>query len=116
MLSLRVITLGCSKNSVDTEHLLSQVKGSYEFVPEDAEGAVDTVIVNTCGFIGDAKEQSISEILSQAQLKKQGLVNRLLVMGCLSQRYSSELPGLQLPGQHLRGYGRRTAGLDYHRP
>ena len=94
MKSLRVITLGCSKNSVDTEHLLSQVKGSYELVPEEAEGAVDTVIVNTCGFIGDAKEQSISEILSQAALKKQGLLNRLLVMGCLSQRYPAELPGL----------------------
>ena len=94
MKSLRVITLGCSKNSVDTEHLLSQVKGSYELVPEDKEGAVDTVIVNTCGFIGDAKEQSIGEILSQAQLKKQGQINRLLVMGCLSQRYAAELPGL----------------------
>lgn len=94
MKTLRVITLGCSKNSVDTEHLQSQVKGSYELVPEDVEGAVDTVIVNTCGFIGDAKEQSIAEILSQAELKKQGLVNRLLVMGCLSQRYPTELPEL----------------------
>ena len=91
MHSLRVITLGCSKNSVDTEHLLHQVKGSYELLTEDDPRAAHTVIVNTCGFIGDAKEESINVILEQAQLKTQGSIQRLLVMGCLSQRYPAEL-------------------------
>ncbi len=91
MLPLRVITLGCSKNSVDTEHLLFQVKPSYEILPEDDPRDAHTVIVNTCGFIGDAKEESINVILEQAQLKADGRIRRLLVMGCLSQRYPSEL-------------------------
>lgn len=91
MLSLRVITLGCSKNSVDTEHLQYQVKGSYELLTEDDPRDAHTVIVNTCGFIGDAKEESINVILEQAQLKEQGHIQRLLVMGCLSQRYPAEL-------------------------
>ena len=94
MQSLRVITLGCSKNTVDTEHLLYQVRGSYEIVPEDDFRAVDVEAINTCGFIGDAKEQSIQVILEEAQKKKAGLVGRLLVFGCLSQRYSTELPEL----------------------
>ena len=91
MPTLRVITLGCSKNSVDTEHLLHQVKDSYEILPEDSPRDAHTVIVNTCGFIGDAKEESINEILAQAALKADGHVTRLLVMGCLSQRYPSQL-------------------------
>ena len=94
MRTLRVITLGCSKNTVDTEHLLYQVRDSYEIVPEDDSRAVDVEAINTCGFIGDAKEQSIQVILEAAQRKKAGLVGRLLVFGCLSQRYPTELPAL----------------------
>ena len=94
MQTLRVITLGCSKNTVDTEHLLYQVRGSYEIVPEDDSRAVDVEAINTCGFIGDAKEQSIQVILEAAQKKQEGLIGRLLVFGCLSQRYSTELPSL----------------------
>ena len=94
MRTLRVITLGCSKNTVDTEHLLYQVRDSYEIVPEDDSRAVDVEAINTCGFIGDAKEQSIQVILEAAQRKKAGLVGRLLVFGCLSQRYPTELPSL----------------------
>ena len=94
MKTLRVITLGCSKNTVDTEHLLYQVRDSYEIVPEDDSRAVDVEAINTCGFIGDAKEQSIQVILEAAQRKKAGLVGRLLVFGCLSQRYPTELPSL----------------------
>ncbi|MBR5404625.1 MAG: 30S ribosomal protein S12 methylthiotransferase RimO [Bacteroidales bacterium] len=94
MQTLRVITLGCSKNTVDTEHLLYQVRGSYEIVPEDDFRAVDVEAINTCGFIGDAKEQSIQVILEEAGKKKAGRIGRLLVFGCLSQRYSSELPEL----------------------
>ena len=90
MSSLRVITLGCSKNTVDTEHLLSQLRDSYEIVPEGE--FADVLLINTCGFIGDAKEQSIETILSAAELKKDGLVGRLIVFGCLSERYSAELP------------------------
>ena len=69
MQTLRVITLGCSKNTVDTEHLLYQVKGSYEIVPEDDPRAVDVEAINTCGFIGDAKEQSVQVILEEARKK-----------------------------------------------
>ena len=92
--SLQVLTLGCSKNSVDTEHLLYQVRNAYAIVPEGDERSVDVLLVNTCGFIGDAKEQSVQAILAQAERKKAGQVGRLLVFGCLSQRYATELPGL----------------------
>ena len=95
MPSLQVITLGCSKNTVDTEHLLYQVQGSYELVPEEETRPwVDVLLINTCGFIGDAKEQSIQTILAAAQRKKAGEVGKLLVFGCLSQRYATELPEL----------------------
>ena len=94
MPTLQVITLGCSKNTVDTEHLLYQVQDQYELVPEGDSRPVDVLLVNTCGFIGDAKEQSIQVILAAARRKKDGLVGRLLVFGCLSQRYADELPSL----------------------
>lgn len=91
---LQVLTLGCSKNTVDTEHLLAQVCGSYEIVPEGADEPVDILLINTCGFIGDAKEESIQAILEAAGRKKEGLVGKLMVFGCLSQRYSTEMPEL----------------------
>ena len=94
MPKLQVITLGCSKNTVDTEHLLFQVQDSYDIVPEGETFPVDVLLINTCGFIGDAKEQSIQTILAAAQRKTGGEVGRLLVFGCLSQRYPDELPGL----------------------
>lgn len=94
MPKLQVITLGCSKNTVDTEHLLYQVQDRYELVPEGEEGPVDVLLVNTCGFIGDAKEESVNTILEAAKRKTEGQVGRLLVFGCLSQRYPQELPGL----------------------
>ena len=94
MPKLQVITLGCSKNTVDTEHLLFQVQDSYDIVPEGETCPVDVLLINTCGFIGDAKEQSIQTILAAAQRKAAGEVGRLLVFGCLSQRYPDELPGL----------------------
>lgn len=94
MPKLQVITLGCSKNTVDTEHLLFQVQDSYEIVPEGETCPVDVLLVNTCGFIGDAKEQSIDTILAAAKRKAAGEAGRLLVFGCLSQRYPDELPGL----------------------
>ena len=94
MPTLQVITLGCSKNTVDTEHLLYQVRRSYEIVPEAEDRPVDVMAINTCGFIGDAKEQSVNTILAAVERKKAGTVGRLLVFGCLSQRYLDELSGL----------------------
>ncbi len=91
MQTLRVITLGCSKNTVDTSHLLYQVRDSYEILPEDSEGPVDVLLINTCGFIGDAKQQSIDTILEAVA---GGQAGRILVFGCLSQRYMAELPEL----------------------
>ncbi len=98
--TLQIIILGCSKNRVDVEHLLPCIEEVYDILPEGADplgegdGRVDTVLLDTCGFIGDAKEESITAILAQAQRKKEGLVGRIVVMGCLSQRYASELPSL----------------------
>ncbi len=66
----------------------------YELVPEGEDGPVDVLLVNTCGFIGDAKEESVNTILEAAKRKTEGQVGRLLVFGCLSQRYPQELPGL----------------------
>ena len=94
MPTLQVITLGCSKNTVDTEHLLYQVRDSYEWVPEGEDRPVDVLLINTCGFIGDAKEQSVNTILEAVKRKQAGLCGRLLVFGCLSQRYAAELPEL----------------------
>lgn len=94
---LQIITRGCSKNTVDTEHILAQVGGSYELCPEDgvSEGEyVDIVAVNTCGFIGDAKEESINTILEVAERKKTGKVGQIFAFGCLSQRYREELKNL----------------------
>ena len=95
MPKLKVITLGCSKNTVDTEHLLAQLPAdAYTILPEDSSEPLDYVLLNTCGFIGDAKQESIDAILAEAERKKRGEIGKLIVFGCLSQRYASELPGL----------------------
>lgn len=90
MKRLRVITLGCSKNSVDTEHLIAALP-SDAFTIVDADEPVDYLLINTCGFIGDAKQESIETILQAVEAKKSGTVGELAVFGCLSQRYKSEL-------------------------
>ncbi len=92
MKSIRVITLGCSKNTVDTEHLLSRVNGIFDIHSEEDSSQVDYLLINTCGFIGDSKEQSIQTILAAAEEKARGNIGELIVFGCLSQRYSKELP------------------------
>ncbi len=89
-----MITLGCSKNTVDTQHILSQVEKDYEVVPEGDNRAVDYLLINTCGFIGDAKEESVQAIFDGALRKKAGNAKKLFVLGCLSQRYMGQLPGL----------------------
>lgn len=96
MKRIQVVTMGCSKNRVDSEHLMHilQQRG-YELVPEGADLAtahVDEVVINTCGFIQDAKEESIAAILEAAQARQEGLISKLSVFGCLSQRYRKELP------------------------
>lgn len=91
--SIDVITLGCSKNLVDSERLLKVFENAgYEVRHNPDELHSDDVIINTCGFIGDAKEESINTILGACRAKEDGFVKRVSVMGCLSQRYSKELP------------------------
>ena len=94
MKRIQTVTLGCSKNKVDTEHILAQLEGHYEIVPEGEDIPVDVILLNTCGFIGDAKEESVQAILEAVEKKKRGEIGRIIVFGCLSQRYSSELPEL----------------------
>lgn len=91
------VTLGCSKNLVDSEFLSRQLEAKGFTVYHDAERPVGKIVViNTCGFIGDAKEESINTILHFAKRKQQGKVERLYVMGCLSERYLHDLEG-ELP-------------------
>ena len=94
MQKLSTITLGCSKNKVDTEHILSQVDHLYEIVPEGEDIPVDVLLINTCGFIGDAKEESVQTILEAVERKNAGEIGKVIVFGCLSQRYMHELPDL----------------------
>ena len=94
MKRLQTLTLGCSKNKVDTEHILSQLESEYEIVSEGEDSPVDVLLINTCGFIGDAKEESVQAILEAVERMKAGDIGRLVVFGCLSQRYSHELPEL----------------------
>ena len=91
---LQTVTLGCSKNKVDTEHILSQVEDLYEIIPEGEDIPVDVLLINTCGFIGDAKEESIQAVLEGVERKMRGDVGKVIVFGCLSQRYSNEMPEL----------------------
>ncbi|MGB0851334.1 MAG: 30S ribosomal protein S12 methylthiotransferase RimO [Bacteroidia bacterium] len=86
-----IVTLGCSKNTVDSEVIQAQLEnGNVNTVHEDVEGA-DTIIVNTCGFIDNAKQESIDTILEFAEAKKQGEIEQLIVTGCLSERYKADL-------------------------
>jgi len=87
---ISVITLGCSKNTVDSERLMSQLKLN-NFDLTDNPDQADSVIINTCGFIEAAKEESINTILSAIELKKQGKLKKVVVAGCLSERYLEEL-------------------------
>ena len=89
---VNIITLGCSKNTVDSEHLAAQLKAGKTEVVFDENGAdADTIVINTCGFIKDAKEESIDTILKYARAKEDKQIDNLYVIGCLSERYKSEL-------------------------
>lgn len=92
MKKINVITLGCSKNTVDSEHLMARLAAAgYEVVFDSERADADTVVINTCGFIGDAKRESIETILAAAAAKQAGRVKHLFVIGCLSERYADEL-------------------------
>ncbi len=92
MKKINIITLGCSKNTVDSEHLAAQLTAmDYKIVFDSDRTDADVVVINTCGFIGDAKQESIDTILRAAQLKSEGKIEELFVVGCLSQRYADEL-------------------------
>lgn len=85
---INIITLGCSKNVVDSEKLLKQINaGGYEVIHNSDDASAGTVIINTCGFINDAKEESVDTILRFVKAQKAGDINNLYVMGCLSERY-----------------------------
>ena len=92
--AVNIITLGCSKNLYDSVTLAGQLEKQGREVSHEGHGNI--VVVNTCGFIGDAKEQSVNAILEQVERKRRGEIDRLSVSGCLSQRYMDELRG-ELP-------------------
>ena len=90
--SVDIITLGCSKNLVDSEKLMAQFRAEGLKVRHDPDKvSAETVIINTCGFIGDAQEESINMILECGELKKAGKIGRLYVMGCLSEKFCKDL-------------------------
>lgn len=92
MKKINVITLGCAKNRVDSEHLSAQLAAAgYEVVFDSDRTDAKTVVINTCGFIGDAKQESIDTILNAVAAKNAGRIERLFVIGCLSERYADEL-------------------------
>lgn len=88
---INIITLGCSKNLVDSEKMMGQLQHGPFRITHDADGPADIVIINTCGFIHDAKTESIDTILQYTEAKKQGLIQEVIVTGCLSQRYKEAL-------------------------
>jgi len=89
---VNVITMGCSKNLVDSEVLLNQLeRGKWDVVHDANGGGFDAVVINTCGFIHDAKQESIDMILDYAEAKTRGDIGKLYVMGCLSERYQKDL-------------------------
>ena len=87
-----IVTLGCSKNLVDSEQLMFQLeKVGYEVSHDSPHPDGNIAVINTCGFIADAKEESINTILEFAQAKEEGILEHLYVMGCLSERYLKDL-------------------------
>jgi ribosomal protein S12 methylthiotransferase len=94
---INIVTLGCSKNVVDSEVLFTQLKGNgYDVTHEAKKDEAGVVIINTCGFIDNAKQESIDTILRYAEAKDKGLVDKVYVTGCLSHRYKDELE-LEIP-------------------
>ena len=119
MRKINVITLGCSKNTVDSEHLMARLAAAgYSVVHDSDRTDAKTVVINTCGFIGDAKQESIDMILRAAAAKQAGRIERLFVVGCLSERYADEpAAGDSRSGRIFRGphVGRHRAGAGRRR-
>ena len=89
---INVVTLGCSKNLVDSEHLMAQLRcNNFDIIYDSNSTDAKIVIINTCGFIGDAKEESINTILGFVRAKEAGEIDHLFVMGCLAERYKKDL-------------------------
>ena len=87
--TINVVTLGCSKNIYDSEVLMGQLQANDKQVVHEKEGNI--VVVNTCGFIDNAKEESVQTILNFAKKKEAGTIDKLFVTGCLSERYEDDL-------------------------
>ncbi len=119
-MTINIITLGCSKNLVDSEYLLRQFQlNGHNIYHDDKDISADVVILNTCGFILDAKEESIGTILHYAEQKKTGRLGKLIVMGCLSERYMSDLKNEIPEVDHYFGVWDhkeivRSIGSEYH--
>ncbi len=90
-MKINLVTLGCAKNLVDSERLIYQLQQNGHTLLHNADEFTDIVIINTCGFILDAKTESVETILQYAESKKEGFIDKLYVMGCLSQRYKESL-------------------------
>lgn len=117
---VNIITLGCSKNLVDSEVLMGQLQAAHIEVVHESDEPSDVVVVNTCGFINDAKEESIDTILRYAEAKKAGQVGKVYVMGCLSQRYRKELEAELLEVDGFYGVNDlpkilKDLGVDYRK-
>ena len=118
--TIDIVTLGCSKNLVDSEHLMRQLEAEgYHVTHDAAQPQGEIAVINTCGFIGDPKEESIEMILEFAQAKEEGRLKKLYVMGCLSERYLKEL-SIEIP-QVDKFYGKfnwtellHDLGKNYH--
>ena len=107
-----IITLGCSKNLVDSELLMKQFEANgYHCVHDSKRPQGEIAVINTCGFIEDAKQESIDTILEFIQAKEEGRLRKLYVMGCLSQRYQKELEE-EMPEVQLRSVGIRSASCS----
>ena len=104
---INIVTLGCSKNTVDSEHLMAQLADSgWNVVFDSNSSDAKVVVINTCGFIGDAKEESVNTILEFVRAKEAGLIEKIHVIGCLSERYKKDLEA-EIP--EVDGYfGART--------
>jgi ribosomal protein S12 methylthiotransferase len=118
--TVNIITLGCSKNLVDSEVLMGQLRAANIEVVHDSDEPADTVVINTCGFINDAKEESIDTILRYAEAKKAGQAGKVFVMGCLSQRYRKELEAEMLEVDGFYGVNDlpeilKVLGVDYRK-